>query len=302
VTPDAQRLARKRTLVAGSGVVADAIVRTFQREGARVVVRDNDVSALASDSEARACVKSAVAQLGGLDVVVTAFATRHDAAFLDISDEDWTRTLHGNLKSAFMIGREGALSMTAAGGGTVVHVGSDVAARPTAGTAAYAAAKAGVHLLATVMGLDLAPDGVRVCFVAAAETGTTPAPWHDAAAAAVAFCASDAASYVLGSTLFLGRPAARPWMSRTTCRPSGEQRHQAEDAVRTATRPRRVVDDIANYGNGYPHPAADGRGSWRARASRAAMPTHSDSKERPVRQRSPGSRLNVGKLPSGSST
>jgi NAD(P)-dependent dehydrogenase (short-subunit alcohol dehydrogenase family) len=65
------------------------------------------------------------------------------------------------------------------------------------------AAKAGVHLLATAMALDLAPDGIRVCCVAACEDGE---PTAEDAAASVAFCASDEASYVLGSTFFLDGP------------------------------------------------------------------------------------------------
>ncbi len=83
------------------------------------------------------------------------------------------------------------------------HVGSDVALRPGPGTAAYAAAKAGVHLLATAMALDLAPDGIRVCCVAACEDSE---PTAEDVAASVAFCASDEASYVLGSTFFLDGP------------------------------------------------------------------------------------------------
>ena len=88
-------------------------------------------------------------------------------------------------------------------GGVIVHVGSDVALRDEPGTAAYAAAKAGVHLLTTGMALDLAPDGVRVCAVAAPESAGDGLGDGDLAAA-VAFCASDEASYVLGSTFFPG--------------------------------------------------------------------------------------------------
>jgi 3-oxoacyl-[acyl-carrier protein] reductase len=116
-----------------------------------------------------------------------------------------------NLKSAFLVGRECARAMVEAGGGVIVHVGSDLAVRPGPGTASYAAAKAGVHLMATCMALDLAPQGVRVCAVAACEDGTE-APSRGGlspadVAGAVAFCASDGASYVLGSTFFPNGPA-----------------------------------------------------------------------------------------------
>ena len=84
-----------------------------------------------------------------------------------------------------------------------VHVGCDVALRPGPGMAAYAAAKAGVRLLATAIALDLAPDGIRVCCVAACEDSE---PTAEDVAASVAFCAFDEASDVLGSTFFPDGP------------------------------------------------------------------------------------------------
>jgi NAD(P)-dependent dehydrogenase (short-subunit alcohol dehydrogenase family) len=141
---------------------------------------------------------------------VTAFASREDRPFLELEPELWTRTIDENLKSAFLVARECARWMVERGAGVIVHVGSDLAARPGPATSAYAAAKAGVHLLTTAMALDLAPDGIRVCGVAACDGGgEVPAPaglGADDVATAAAFCASDEASYVLGSTLFLSGP------------------------------------------------------------------------------------------------
>jgi NAD(P)-dependent dehydrogenase (short-subunit alcohol dehydrogenase family) len=203
-----RRFATKRCIVAGRGEIAAAVVARLEEEGAAVAALEGD--ALSSDGGAATAVAKAVAQLGGLDVLVTAFHYRNDRPFLEIDDEAWARSLDENLKAAFMVGREGARAMVAAGGGAIVHVGSDVGARPGPGTAAYAAAKAGVHLMTTCMALDLAPDGVRVCAVAACDDGSeSPGPTELGpadVAAAVAFCASDDASYVLGSTFFLNGP------------------------------------------------------------------------------------------------
>jgi len=202
-----RRFEGRRCLVAGEGAVADAVAARLEAEGARTLRSGGD---LAEEAEARAAVEQAIAQLGGVDVLVTAFAMREDRPFLEIDDEGWQRHIDGNLKSAFLVAREAARAMIENGGGVIVHVGSDVGARPGPNTAAYAAAKAGVHLLATGMALDLAPDGVRVCAVAAPEDGSeTPATAElgpEDVAAAVAFCASDEASYVLGSTFFLNGP------------------------------------------------------------------------------------------------
>jgi NAD(P)-dependent dehydrogenase (short-subunit alcohol dehydrogenase family) len=179
-------------------------------EGGKLALLDGDPSNLAGEAGAAAAVAAALEQLGDVDVLVTAFSTRSDAPFLEIDDETWRRALDENLKSAFLVARECARAMVEGSGGTIVHVGSDVAARPGPATAAYAAAKAGVHLMATCMALDLAPQGVRVCAVAACEDGTeSPGgsrPGAKDVAGAVAFCASGEASYVLGSTFFLNGP------------------------------------------------------------------------------------------------
>jgi NAD(P)-dependent dehydrogenase (short-subunit alcohol dehydrogenase family) len=205
-----RRFEGRHCIVAGRGDVAAAVAARLQREGAALVALDGDPVVLATENGAVGAVGRAIEQLGGVDVLVTAFHTRTDRSFLEIDDELWGRSLDENLKCAFLVGRECARAMVEAEGGVIVHVGSDVAARPGPGTAAYAAAKAGVHLMTTCMALDLAPDGVRVCAVAACEDGSeSPAPPElgpEDVAAAVAFCASPDASYVLGSTFFLNGP------------------------------------------------------------------------------------------------
>ena len=205
-----KRFDGRRCVVAGQGEIAVAVAVRLGAEGATLAVLDADPQTLATDAGASATVARALAQLGGVDVLVTAFHTRVDRPFLEIDDELWERSLDGNLKCAFLVGRECARAMVEAKSGVIVHVGSDVAARPGPGTAAYAAAKAGVHLMTTCMALDLAPDGVRVCAVAACEDGSEwPAPaglGSEDVAAAVAFCASPEASYVLGSTFYLNGP------------------------------------------------------------------------------------------------
>ena len=204
-----RRFEGKRCLVVGSGEVAAAAAARLLTEGGTIVELAGE-PALATEVGATTAVAQAVEELGGVDVLVTAFHAREDRPFLEIDDQAWARSLDGNLKSAFLVGREAARAMVVAGGGTIVHVGSDVAARPGPGTGAYAAAKAGVHLLTTCMALDLVPDGVRVCAVAACEDGAEPPGGGEVGpedvAAAVAFCASDEASYVLGSTFYLNGP------------------------------------------------------------------------------------------------
>jgi len=208
----AARFADRCCLIAGTGPVADAILSRFRAEGASAASVASDSSVpLSSDEQARSIVADAARELGGLDVFVTAANFRDDHDFLTVTDEDWERTLDINLRTPFLLSREAARLMVAAGGGVIVHVGSELGADPGPGSSSFASAKAGVHLLAAVMALDLIPDGVRVCAVAAPEDGrhssnAAGSPGPDDVAAAVAFCASAEASYVLGSTFFLRGP------------------------------------------------------------------------------------------------
>jgi NAD(P)-dependent dehydrogenase (short-subunit alcohol dehydrogenase family) len=205
-----RRHEHRRCIVAGRGALAEAIAERLRQEDGTVVLLPQHAATLATDEGAAAAVASAVDELGGLDVCATAFASRTDVSFLEIDDEQWVRCIDENLTCAFTVAREAARAMLARSGGVIVHVGSDVAARPGSGSSAYAAAKAGLQLMSTSMALDLSLDGVRVCAVAAPEDGAGTPHGEQLGpadtAAAVAFCASDEASYVLGSTFFLNGP------------------------------------------------------------------------------------------------
>jgi NAD(P)-dependent dehydrogenase (short-subunit alcohol dehydrogenase family) len=166
----AERFAGRRVAVAGDGPVAAATAELVREQGA-------------SEADPADC-----------DVLVLALDERAETPFLELDDAAWAAALEANLTRPFLVAQEAARAMAARGGGTIVFVGSDLALRPVAGSSAYSAAKAGLHLLATTMALDLAPD-VRVCCVASSDE-LEPA----AVASAAAFCASDEASYVLGST------------------------------------------------------------------------------------------------------
>lgn len=192
----------KRCVVAGQSEPASVIVDRFRKEEAEVIALDLAPAQLTDESVVKQHINHAAAQLKGLDIVVTAFVTRDDRPFIEIDDQLWMQTLNENLKCPFLVGREAARIMALGGGGVIVHVGSNLANGNQPGTGAYAAAKAGVHLLTTGSALDLIPHNVRICCVAANELDGGKDSLHDLAGA-VTFCASDDASYVVGSTFSL---------------------------------------------------------------------------------------------------
>jgi 3-oxoacyl-[acyl-carrier protein] reductase len=175
-----------------------------------------------SDSAAcSAAIEQVVADLGALNVLVNNAGISLDQLVMRQKDEDWNRTLQVNLSSNFFLIRAAARPMMKAKGGAIVNLTSVVGEMGNAGQAAYAAAKAGQIGLTKAVARELASRNVRVNAVAPGfiDTDMTAALPEAArtklqeqiplarlgsaqdVANAVAFLASDLASYVTGEVL-----------------------------------------------------------------------------------------------------
>jgi len=176
-------------------------------------------------------VRETLAAHGRIDVLVNNAAVVGRPALgdlLDFPDAQLDAIVDVNLKGTFRASREAARAMVAAGGGTIVNVASVGAFAAQDRASAYVATKAGVVGLTRGMAFELAPKGVRVVAVAPgdvdlAQRSTTvgeddpydalPAEWWSRRAPlrrrggpldiarAIAFLASDEASYVTGETV-----------------------------------------------------------------------------------------------------
>lgn len=146
--------------------IADA----FAAEGADVVVCGRTESGphpfLACDvrdaDAVEALVDAVVARTGRLDVVVNNAGGSPSALVADASPRFHQRVVELNLLAPLYVARAAQRVMAAQpDGGVVLMIGSVAALRPAPGTAAYAAAKAGLAVLTRALAVEWAPQ-VRV--------------------------------------------------------------------------------------------------------------------------------------------
>jgi 3-oxoacyl-[acyl-carrier protein] reductase len=199
-----------------SGDAAAATVAAIEAAGGRAVAIQGDV---ADPSVPAQLVEAVHTQLGPIAVLVNNAGLRADGLALSLTDEDWQRVLDTNLGSTYRLTRTVLREMIRARFGRIVNIASVVGPRANAGQANYAASKAAVIAFTKTAAVEVARRGVTVNAVAPGLIATdmtediptalgerVPAqrPGRpEEVAAAVAFLASERASYITASTLYV---------------------------------------------------------------------------------------------------
>ncbi len=171
-------------ITGGSRGIGTALVRAFAGAGAKVaftyrssagpaeaLVKElgENVHAYQSDASdygaAEALIKSVVADLGGLHVLINNAGVTRDTLMLRMNEEQWDTVMDNNLKSVFNLTKH-ALRTMMRGGGSIINMSSIVGIQGNAGQANYAASKAGIIGFSKSIAKEMGSRNVRCNVIA----------------------------------------------------------------------------------------------------------------------------------------
>ena len=167
-------------ITGGATGIGRAMVEAFAGQGSKVAVVDQDEEAgkslafalgdnvhlLSCDVSDAVALKAAIWEaketLGGLQVLIANAAndTRHTLD--DVTPELWDDCLAVNLKHQFFAAQAAYPAIAAAGGGSIICLGSISWLNNTTGMVGYTTAKAGIHGLVRTLARVLGPRNIRV--------------------------------------------------------------------------------------------------------------------------------------------
>ncbi|MCW2590537.1 MAG: NAD(P)-dependent dehydrogenase, short-chain alcohol dehydrogenase family [Mycobacterium sp.] len=177
------RLDGKRALVTGGASgIGKAIAQLFLESGARTVISDLDAAKLASAKEELApygtvstvagdvrdmadagrMVQAAVDEFGGLDTVVCNAGITSVMPIEELDEAEWDAVLTTNVKGMFTVIKQAIPHLKAAGGGTIVNLGSEMGIVAVPESPAYNASKGAVIMFTKSIALDLIRYNIRV--------------------------------------------------------------------------------------------------------------------------------------------
>ena len=215
---------------AGSTDSANRVVDTIKTAGGEARAIRADVS---KEAEVEAMFAEMLAAWGRIDILASNAGVQKDAAFVDMTLEQWNTVLAVNLTGTFLCARAAARAMIRQGvvpgvsraAGKILCISSVHEIIPWAGHVNYASSKGGMKMFMQSVAQELAPHRIRVNSIApgAIQTPINRAAWETPAALkslltmipygrigvpedigqAAVWLASDASDYVHGQSIFI---------------------------------------------------------------------------------------------------
>jgi NAD(P)-dependent dehydrogenase (short-subunit alcohol dehydrogenase family) len=200
---------------------AEETKRLIEEKGRRCFTISGDVG---KKSDVEDIFAAVVAEFGGLDCLVNNAGRQTWSSLLDLSEEDWDKTIRTNLKGSFLCTQAAAHLMKEQGrGGSIINIGSGANKQPFMNLVDYCASKGGLDQLTRVSACELGQYGIRVNCVApgAIEIERTREESDDYAgtwspltpmgriglpediARMVVHLADDAANFITGQTIYV---------------------------------------------------------------------------------------------------
>jgi 3-oxoacyl-[acyl-carrier protein] reductase len=205
-------------LAARSEDKLNSVAQEITGAGGKAGVFKMDVAA---EDDIKNGIKAAIAQFGKIDILINNAGITRDTLAMRMKRADWDDVLNTNLTSAFVTSQAVMSSMLKQRWGRIVNISSIFGQMGQSGQANYAASKAGLIGLTMALARELASRNITVNAVApgwiqTAMTADLPKELTDQVtkmiplgragtdmevANAVAFLASDDASYITGHVL-----------------------------------------------------------------------------------------------------
>ena len=209
---------------------ASAVVDEIRGHGVNAIAIKADVS---SEADVDRMFADAIRELGTVDILVANAGLQRDAAFHEMTIEQWNTVININLTGQFLCARaairefmrRGVVPSVSCAAGKVICMSSVHQTIPWGGHANYATSKGGIKLLMESLAQEVAPLRIRVNGIApgAIRTPINTSAWNTKAAydrlmtlvpygrigepediaRAAVWLASDHSDYVVGTTLYV---------------------------------------------------------------------------------------------------